>query len=371
MMLEERVEQAVALAPVVDLHTHLFSPQFEALNLWGVDEILTYHYLVAETLRARPSTSPEEFFARSKAEQADFVWKTLFVERPPLSEATLGVLTIFRAFGIDPAAPDLRDARACFAIRRFETHLEEVFELAGVRTVVMTNDPTDPAERGYWDRGVESDLRFLTALRIDRMIHLPNLSEELDRWIDIMQPRYLAISLTEVQGLPTAIFEACRKHRLPFAMMIGVNRAVNPRLGAAGDGVITADLEPLADLAREYPDLRFLVTTLARENTHPLCVLARKFANILPFGCWWFMNNPSLVEETTRMRLEMLGPTFVPQHSDARVLEHLIYKWDHSRRSIASALTHRYQDGQMMPTDAQIQSHVTALMSGIAEEWLA
>jgi hypothetical protein len=30
------------------------------------------------------------------------------------------------------------------------------------------------------------------------------------------------------------------------------------------------------------------------------------------------------------MRLEMLGSAFTSQHSDSRVLEHLVYKWSHS-----------------------------------------
>jgi len=45
----------------------------------------------------------------------------------------------------------------------------------------------------------------------------------------------------------------------------------------------------------------------------------------MPFGCWWFLNNPSVVEEITRERMEMLGPSFIPQHSDARILEQVIY----------------------------------------------
>ena len=61
-----------------------------------------------------------------------------------------------------------------------------------------------------------------------------------------------------------------------------------------------------------------------------------------PFGCWWFLNNPSLIDEITRMRLEMLGTSVVLQHSDARVTEHLLYKWDHSRTIIAKVLAGKY-----------------------------
>ena len=123
-------------------------------------------------------------------------------------------------------------------------------------------------------------------------------------------------------------------------------------------------------LCHAFPKNRFLVTVLARENQHGLCVAARKFSNLLPFGCWWFMNNPSLVRETTRMRLEMLGTTFVPQHSDARVLEQLIYKWQHSRKDIATALTERYQALQRNVSNEQIERDARLLLHDNAAEWI-
>jgi hypothetical protein len=83
---------------------------------------------------------------------------------------------------------------------------------------------------------------------------------------------------------------------------------------------------------------------LARENQHELAVAARKFGNLMVFGCWWFLNNPSLIDEMTRLRIELLGTTVIPQHSDARVLDQLIYKWDHSRRVIGRVLTEKYSD---------------------------
>jgi len=94
---------------------------------------------------------------------------------------------------------------------------------------------------------------------------------------------------------------------------------------------------------------------LSRENQHELCVYARKFANLMPFGCWWFLNNPSIVEEITRERLEMLGTTFIPQHSDARVLEQVIYKWRNTRRTLAPILANTYrvltEDGRPVTRD--------------------
>ena len=72
------------------------------------------------------------------------------------------------------------------------------------------------------------------------------------------------------------------------------------------------DVASLARICLEFPNNQFLVTMLARENQQELCVLARKFGNLMIFGCWWWLNNPSLVEEITRMRVELLGTTLHP-----------------------------------------------------------
>ena len=66
-----------------------------------------------------------------------------------------------------------------------------------------------------------------------------------------------------------------------------------------------------------------------------VCVLTQKFRNLHIYGCWWYCNNPSMIDEITRMRIEMLGTAFTAQHSDARILDQLIYKWAHSRKAIA------------------------------------
>jgi hypothetical protein len=127
-------------------------------------------------------------------------------------------------------------------------------------------------------------------------------------------------------------------------MMIGSKLRVNPALGDAGDMVGRADVASVVNLCRQFPNNKFFVTFLARENQHEVCVAARKFGNLMLFGCWWFLNNPSLIEEIERMRFELLGTSFIPQHSDARVLDQLLYKWDHSRKIIANVLTDKYHD---------------------------
>jgi hypothetical protein len=134
-----------------------------------------------------------------------------------------------------------------------------------------------------------------------------------------------------------------------------------------------ADLRSLENLCRNFPGNRFLVSVLSRENQHELCVYARKFNNLMPFGCWWFLNNPSIVEEITRERIEMLGTSFIPQHSDARVLEQVIYKWRNTRNTFAPILAKTYcslfRDGRNVSRQ-DIQRDVQRLFRSNFTQWV-
>ncbi|GMI04322.1 hypothetical protein TrVE_jg9455 [Triparma verrucosa] len=126
--------------------------------------------------------------------------------------------------------------------------------------------------------------------------------------------------------------------QLPLALKIGCDRQVNPTLGLAGDGIVTVDMSILLRLLQDWPKVKFLVTFLSLENQHSACVLKGKFRNLHIYGCWWYVNQGSLIERITRMRLEMLGTNFTFQHSDCRVLEQLLYKWKHSREALKLVL---------------------------------
>lgn len=134
-----------------------------------------------------------------------------------------------------------------------------------------------------------------------------------------------------------------------------------------------ADLESYSQLIAAHPLNKFLLTALARENQHELCVMARKFRNLHVFGCWWFTNIPSLIEEMTRMRIELLGWSVTLQHSDARVMEQLIYKWDHSRAVIGKVLVEKFCDlsnSGWAVTEQDIAEGVHAVFGGSFEEFM-
>jgi hypothetical protein len=272
--------------------------------------------------------------------------------------------------------------------------------------VVMTNDPLDPEEGPLWLNGVQPHPDFRAVLRLDRLLcewpgHWQFLASQgyevddrasgksiaevrrfLSDWCGRMDPVYMAVSLSDAFQFPEdsicgtllgrAVLPACQEFNLPLSLMIGVRRQVNPTLRLGGNGVGKADLRALENICRGFPLNRFLVSLLSRENQHELCVYARKFNNLMPFGCWWFMNNPSIVEEITRERLEMLGTSFIPQHSDARVLEQVIYKWRNTRRTLTPILANMFrllsEDGRGVSRQ-DVHREIARLFRSNFEKW--
>lgn len=399
------VKDIVRKTEVLDVHTHIYDTGFGTLLLWGVDELITYHYLAAEVMRQAPMPY-EQFWAMSKQEQADFIWQKLFIDHTPMSEACRGILTTLSALGCDVGKGDLNKVRKWFASRTAEQHIDEVFSLAGVRGVIMTNDPFDDLERPCWD-GRPRDPRFQAALRVDYLLNSwPDAAKKLAEWgyqveekicaktieevrrflgdwAEKISPVYMAASLPPTFAFPeksdrAKLISDCllpvgEERNLPFAMMIGVKKLTNPGLKLAGDSVGRSSIETVEALCRDFPSNKFLLTLLAREDQHAACVATRKFPNLHLFGCWWFLNNPSIIEEMTRMRLEMLGLSFTAQHSDARILDQLVYKWEHSREVIAKVLVDKYSDllkTGWRVTEEQIRRDVNDLLGGSFEAFI-
>ena len=205
--------------------------------------MITYHYLEAELFRSS-NLKPEQYWPLSTRDRADLIWRALFVENAPVSEATRGVIAVLNAFGLPTSSPDLKEARAFFAAQELRSHIRRVFDLAGVSEVVMTNDPLDPEEAPLWDESPERDPQFHPVLRLDRILNkwsshwralesqgyavdqgaTGNSSSEVRRflahWCARMQPAYMAVSLPDTfeypeesvrgQLLAEAVLPTCR-----------------------------------------------------------------------------------------------------------------------------------------------------------------
>jgi hypothetical protein len=213
----------VAATEVIDLHTHILPPSHGSLCLWGIDELLTYHYLVAEYfITASASMTPDFFYGLTKQDQADLIWQALFIDRSPISEACRGVITTLKSLGLSSEVAK----RDLGAIRNFyreyqqrgekgsEDFCERVFQVSGVRYAIMTNIPFSQMEARYW-RGPDKQSyskRFRSALRVDPLLAgdvktievalktsgyectLEGARQYLRDWIDTMNPEYVMAS---------------------------------------------------------------------------------------------------------------------------------------------------------------------------------
>src|SRR6202035_2792713 len=112
----------------------------------------------------------DTFWGMTQQQQADLIWRTLFIERAPISEACRGVLTVLGKLGLDLSTRDLSSYREFFRAQKPESYTDKVFKLANVHTAVMTNDALDPKEREIWLSNPEIDPRFKAVLRIDPLL---------------------------------------------------------------------------------------------------------------------------------------------------------------------------------------------------------
>lgn len=408
----EWIATCVKETPIFDMHTHLFAPCFGELLRYGMDETLTYHYLVEETLLVT-GMAPREYWDLQKPRQAELIWQTLFVDRTPVSESCRTVLAMLQRDGLDANEKDLDACRAFYAGLSRRQYVEDVFRREQITGVMMTNDPFCPEEARVWlQGGYEGDPRFLPALRIDDLLFyapaavealvkwgyaaertkdgkptaaaLPEIRRFLEDWLDRTQAQYCAASLPVAFSvedgsacatiLTECVLPVCKARNLPVALMLGVTRRVHPAMLEAGDSLGKADIRQLHKLFLDHRENLFLVTALARENQQELTATARIFNNVLLFGCWWFLNNPVFMEELTRMRYELLGPKFVAQHSDANMLGHLEGKWERFKAVLTRVLAGYYAELLTMgyyPEDSAIREEVADLCGGYYHKFLA
>ena len=155
---DDMVVRHVCEVEAIDVHTHLLPPTHGALLLYGIDELMTYHYLVAECFMVLPVPSeadsvsvgevlptPDEFFGWSKKRQAELIFQVLFVDRTPLSEACRGVVTTLNVLGLGgmlreavrrPPGSRLGPLRAWFSAQDSADYLERIFQVSKLKYAI-------------------------------------------------------------------------------------------------------------------------------------------------------------------------------------------------------------------------------------------
>ncbi len=135
--------------------------------------------------------------------------------------------------------------------------------------------------------------------------------------------------------------ELCRDYRLPFDLMIGVNRRVYEGGVYQGQDLFDqrTSLIQYRGLFNAFPDVPFCISVLSSGQNQELASYAWIFPNVITSGHWWYSNVPVHIERDTRARLQAVPKTKqIGYYSDMYKLEFGLPKFNTYRRVLATVL---------------------------------
>ena len=135
--------------------------------------------------------------------------------------------------------------------------------------------------------------------------------------------------------------EMCTEHKLPFDLMIGVNRRVYE--GGVFQGQDLFDKRTSLILYRElfnaFPQVTFPISVLGQTSNQELVSYSWIFPNVVTNGHWWYSNIPAYIEQDCRSRLQAVPKTKqIGYYSDMYKLEFALPKFAMYRRILAKVL---------------------------------
>jgi glucuronate isomerase len=157
-------------------------------------------------------------------------------------------------------------------------------------------------------------------------------------------------------GVFWLIAESCRDFRLPFDLMIGVNRRVYEKGVYQGQDLFDqrASLIQYKDLFNAFPDVTFPISVLTSAQNQELVAYSWIFPNVVPNGHWWYSNTPPYIRKDLTERITAVPKTkLVGYYSDAYKLEFVLPKYAMYRRVLANVLADEFvRPGVLSETDA-------------------
>jgi glucuronate isomerase len=139
--------------------------------------------------------------------------------------------------------------------------------------------------------------------------------------------------------------ELCAEHRLPFDLMIGVNRAVYATGVFQGQDLYDSrvSLIQYRELFNAFPQVTFPISVLASVTNQELVSYSWIFPNVVTNGHWWYSNTPTFIEHDTSARLEAVPQTKqIGYYSDMYKLEFALPKFAMYKRILAKVLAERF-----------------------------
>lgn len=396
--LVQNLESALSKVPLIDPHSHIdpLNPVSKSL-----DDILGYHYYtelahsagMPQTLLARDADPRERVreivkFMDRYDNTAQYAW---FID---IAHTFLGLPESETRVSAGDADKLFDAAQKTFAQPDWE---QQVFEKTRLEKIFLTNEFDDPLT------GFDTS-KYVPCLRTDALVFQfdkPETRRRLEAVTEIhvhdaatlrraLAKLFLrftqngakacAISLPptfhpapfddehfyeqmqfhDYHDLASGIFwliaELCRDFRLPFDLMIGVNRRVYEKGVFQGQDLFDqrASLIQYKDLFNAFPTVTFPVSVLTSSQNQELMAYSWIFPNVLPNGHWWYSNTPPFIRKDLVERITAVPKTkLIGYYSDAYKLEFVKPKYGMYRRILAGVLADEFvRPGVLSETDA-------------------
>jgi len=359
---------ALAAIPLIDPHSHIepLSPVSKTL-----DDILGYHYYTELAHSAGMSRAPLAKDVTPRERVRAIVQHTDRYDNTAQYAWFLDIAKTFLGFTGDKitaedADPLFDKAEKVFAQPDWE---KQVFQKTNLEAIFLTNEFDDSLE------GFDTK-RYVPCLRTDTLVFRfqePEVKQRLakvtgidagdlptlKKAIRVLFEKFVAkgakacaISLPP-DFTPTkdgnSIFwmlaEYCREFKLPFDLMIGVNRKVYKNGVYQGQDLFDqrTSLIQYQELFNAFPEVTFPISVLTSVQNQELVSYSWIFPNVVPNGHWWYSNVPAYITPDLRARLQAVPKTkLVGYYSDAYKLEFVLPKFGMYRRVLAHVLAEEF-----------------------------
>lgn len=137
------------------------------------------------------------------------------------------------------------------------------------------------------------------------------------------------------------IAQYCSDFKLPFDLMIGVNRRVYPAGVYQGQDLFDqrVSLIQYKELFNAFPNVMFPVSVLAQTSNQELVSYSWIFPNVITNAHWWYSNTPAHIELDTKARLQAVPRNKqIGYYSDMYKLEFAWPKFQMYRQCLSRVL---------------------------------
>lgn len=180
------------------------------------------------------------------------------------------------------------------------------------------------------------------------------------------------ISADESRALANHVFwtlaEFCAETKLPFDLMIGVNRRVYESGVYQGMDLFDqrTSLIQYGRLFNAFPQVTFPISVLSHAANQELVSYSWIFPNVVTNGHWWYSNIPVYIEMDLRARLQAVPQTKqIGYYSDMYKLEFALPKFAMFRRTLARVLTEDFVIARGWSEDKALQLGKTILRNNV------